>query len=179
MKKTLLTAALISGLSLFAGEPSLIKIDRGNEFLTENQGLTFRKAQPERNLLKLKQTRFSGSGKEWDEAEVTGSGLYINFGLFFPSTSYVNNDYDSEVDPTFKLGFNLEFGNYFRFAKIADGKFGIGLRATWLSFGYTKTTLDNDIFRVAEMSFLRVGPQFGIGLNEKMGIDVFYQLGSI
>lgn len=177
MKKTLLSALLLSGVSLFAGEPSLIKLDKGNEFLKEGNTLSFRKAEPKRNILKLKETRFSGSGKEWDEAEVTGGGLFINFGLVFPPTSYVNNDYDSDTDPKYGLGFNFELGNYFRFAKIADGKFGVGLRATWLSFGYAKTTLENDIFRVAEMSFLRVGPQFGVGLNEKMGLDFFYQLG--
>jgi len=176
MKKTLLSALIISGATLFAGTSLNIKMDKGNEFLKESNSLSFRKPVSERNVLKLKNTRFSASGREWEESEVTGGGLFINFGLFFPPDNYLNPYYESG-DLTYGLGFNLEFGNYFRFAKIADGKFGIGLRATWMSFGYTKVVDDKDIYRALEMSFLRVGPQFGIALNEKMGLDIFYQLG--
>lgn len=180
MKKTLLTALLLSGLSLFAGEPTSLNSDNGD-------GLSFRKTQPNRNVLKLKQTRFSGSGKDWDEAEVTGSGLFINFGLFSPAASYLDDDNGDPTlflgpifltaKPTFKMGFNFEIGNYFRFAKISDGKFGIGLRATWLSGNFTSVTAENNKYRVAQFSPVRVGPQFGIGLTEEMGVDVFYQFG--
>ena len=188
MKKTLLTALLFSGVSLFAGEPTLLFDNHGNQ-------LTFRKAEPKRNLLNLKQTRFSGSGKEWDEAEVTGSGLFLNFGLFVPSATYLDDakgnptlflgkDYVTEK-PKFGMGLNFEIGNYFRFVKIADGKFGIGLRASWLSGNYTKVTSDKsvnpgstgNVYRVAQFSPVRLGPQFGIGLTEEMGLDIFYQFG--
>lgn len=188
MKKTLLTALLISGLAVIAGEPSAILDDNGNQ-------LSFRKSQPKRTIIKINQSRFSGSGKEWDEAEVTGSGLFLNFGLFSPSATYLD---DEDGDPTlflgtdyltekpkFNLGFNFEIGNYFRFAKIADGKFGIGLRASWLSGCFNKATSEStvnkgstgNVYRVAQFSPVRVGPQFGIGLTEEMGLDVFYQFG--
>ena len=184
MKKTLLSALIISGATLFAGTSLNIKMDKGNEFLKESNSLSFRKPVSERNVLKLKNTRFSASGREWEESEVTGGGLFINFGLFFPPDNYLNPYYESG-DFTYGLGFNFELGNYFRFAKIADGKFGIGLRATWLSASfcsgsdsYTQLGIDyKDIYRATEISLIRVGPQFGMALNENMGLDVFYQFG--
>lgn len=173
IKQTLLASALFCGISLSAAGPVL----NGNNSGLEISQLSLRKKLDQKNAFKFKKSAFSGSGREWEESEVTSSGLFLNLGLFFPPTSYVNYDFDSEFDPKYKLGFNFELGNYFRFAKIADGKFGVGLRATWLSLGYTKASIEKDVYRVAEISLVRVGPQFGIALNEKMGLDAFYQLG--
>jgi hypothetical protein len=181
MKKTVLSALLLSGVSLFAGEPSLIKLDKGNEFLKEGNTLSFRKAEPKRNILKLKETRFSGSGKDWDEAEVTGGGLFINFGVHFVSDDYMNVDGLLNEFWDYKVGYDFEFGNYFRLAKLQDGLMGLGLRVTWLSASYTGASGDDQLgtkpLHTLELCPLKVGPQFGFAINEMMGVDAFYQLG--
>lgn len=185
MKKTLLSALLIGGVALFSGSSLTANtIGFGNNS-DGTEKLTFRKPFAQKNYLSPNSSKsYLSSGKEWDESEVTGGGLFLNFGLYFPPDNYLNPYYDAG-DFTFGVGINFELGNYFRFAKIAEGKFGIGLRATWLSLSYcagrdsyTSAGLDyTDIYRATEISILRVGPQFGMALNENMGIDAFYQLG--
>lgn len=185
MKKTLLSALLIGGVALFSGSSLTANtIGFGNNS-DGTEKLTFRKPFAQKNYLSPNSSKsYLSSGKEWDESEVTGGGLFLNFGLYFPPDAYLN-PYYTAGDFTYGVGFNFELGNYFRFAKIAEGKFGIGLRATWLSASfcagsdsYTSLGTDyQDIYRATEISILRVGPQFGMALNEKMGLDVFYQLG--
>ncbi|PBQ30791.1 hypothetical protein CNR22_03035 [Sphingobacteriaceae bacterium] len=144
---------------------------------SSNSSFIFKNRTQPRNILKLKTSAFSSSSaRDWEEAEVTGGGLFLNFGLHFPSKKFLNPYYESG-DATYKIGFDFEFGNYFRFAKLADDKVGIGLRATWLSLSYTAMSIDGDRFRAAQISPLRVGPQVGVAINETMGVDLFYQIG--
>lgn len=175
-KQTLVAALLFSGASLFAGEPFSIKNEKGNEFLSTKPQLTFRKNVEQKSPFALI-NKTSFSGKEWDEAEVSGGGLFINFGIHFLSSSFLNPEFKSATDPRFKLGFDFEFGNFFRFAKVNDDKVGIGMRATWLSVSYAKAIKDKDVFRVAQIRLVHLGPQVAIAIDDKMGVDLFYQFG--
>lgn len=171
--KMMIAALLISGMAMNAKET--LQFNTGDAS-SSNSGFISRNSSP-RNILKLKKSAFSSSSaRDWEEAEVTGSGLFLNFGLHFPSKTFLNPYFESG-DPTYKLGFDFEFGNYFRFAKLADDKVGIGLRATWLSLSYTAMNDGNDRYRAAQISPLRVGPQVGFAVNETMGVDLFYQIG--
>lgn len=175
LKHTLIAGLFLSGISLFAGEPLLIKTDKGNEFLNTKPELAFKKKSSLKDAFKLNKSA-AFSGKEWDEAEVTGSGLFLNFGIHFPSSKFLNPYYESG-DPKYKLGFDFELGSYFRFVKIQDGKMGIGLRVTWLSAGYSTKKDEDDVYRALQLSALRLGPQFSYAIDDHMGFDVFYQWG--
>ena len=182
--KVLVAALLLSGITMSANEPLLLKSDGTGES-SSSKTLNFKKKHQSRDLFKLSTSRLlhSSSARDWDEAEVNGGGLFINFGIHFPSSKFLNPYYGTFLTPyqsdaaRYKLGFDFEIGNYFRFAKIADGKVGIGLRATWLSLSYTAMTDNKDIYRALQISALRVGPQAGFAINESMGVDVYYQIG--
>lgn len=171
-KKMIVAALLLSGFAINA---------KGNFPLTDDaydapakSGLSFRKST-HRTILKLNSQSLS-SARDWDENEVNGGGLFLNFGIHFMSSNFLNPDKVSG-GPNWGLGYDFEFGNYFRFAKLADEKVGIGLRATWLSLSYGSTKDGQDIYRVAQICPLKVGPQVGVAINEMMGVDLFYQLG--
>lgn len=170
MKQTLITALLLAGANLFAGTPMLVKNDAGNEFFKKKPQLSFEKKSTKKHL-KLNRAIFSGSSREWDESEMTSSGLFLNIGLMLPSSKYLN---PYGITPNFKLGYDFELGNFFRFAKISQ--LGIGLRATWLSLDYSSFK-DEETYHSAYGSILRVGPQVSIALSEVMAVDVFYQFG--
>lgn len=171
--KMMIAALLISGMAMNAKETLQFN---SSDAQSSNSDFILRSATP-RNILKLKKTAFSSSSaRDWEEAEVTGGGLFLNFGLHFPSKKFLNPYYESG-NPSYKLGFDFEFGNYFRFAKLADEKVGIGLRATWLSLSYTAMNDGGDRYRAVQISPLRVGPQVGVAINETMGVDIFYQIG--
>lgn len=174
-KQTLVAALFFSGVSLFAGKPFSIKNDRGNEFLSTKPQLTFRKTADQKSPFNIV-NKTSFSGKEWDESEVSGGGFFINFGVHFMSKSFLNPEYESG-DPRFKTGFDFEFGNFFRFAKVNEDRVGIGMRATWLSLSYAKMKDEKDIYRAAQIRLVHLGPQVAIAIDDKMGVDVFYQVG--
>ena len=176
--KMIIAGLLLTGLSLSADESFQLKKE-GSEESSQAFKLNFRKKQSPFKLLKVKESRMlSSSAKDWDEAEVTGSGLFINFGIHFPSKKFLNPyEFSYPIVPQYKIGFDFELGNFFRFAKIAEGKFGIGMRVTWLSLSYTAAKIDKDIYRVVQISPLRLGPQFSMAINETMGLDVFYGIG--
>ena len=169
--KTIVAALLLSGLTINAKE-TLFNTDGSSD-----ERLAFNKKHQPRNLFKL-HTRalLPSSARDWDEKEVCGGGLFLNLGLHFPSAKFLNPYYRSG-DTKYSLGFDFELGNYFRFAKLADDKVGIGLRATWLSLSYTAMSDGADRYRAAQISPLRVGPQLGVAINETMGVDLFYQIG--
>ena len=177
IKRIIVAMLLVSGLTMGAKNTPLFKkggtkVD--SEKITE---LTFKRKHQPRDYFKFGTGAIgSASGSDWDESKVSGSGFFLNLGIHFIPTTYLNNDYKSG-DIRFKTGYDFELGNFFRFAKFNDDKLGIGLRVTWLSLGYAKTTDDKDIYRVAQICPLKVGPEFAIAFNETMGLDLFYQLG--
>ncbi|MBL7932608.1 MAG: hypothetical protein JNL60_11940 [Bacteroidia bacterium] len=174
LKHTIIAGLLLTGMSLFAGGSKFVLEGNKSDFFKTKPGLNFHQKADSKQPQSFAKSSFSG--KEWDEAEVSGGGLFLNFGIHLPSR-YFLNPYYSTGDPKYKLGFDFEFGNYFRFAKIQDGKMGVGLRVTWLSLSYAKMVDVNDIYRVVQISALRVGPQFGYAITEDMGADVYYQWG--
>lgn len=176
MKKIFTIAFLLGGLSAFAGEPLLLNRSNNNDLLSEKNSLFSRKKMNSGRFLGINNSRFSGSGKEWNEKEVTSGGAYLNLGIFFPSVYFLNPNYKSG-DDLFKMGFDLEFGSYFRFVKFADGMYSLGMRATWLSLSYNTRTSGEDKYWVVQGSFLRVGPEFALAINEEMGVDAFYTFG--
>lgn len=168
-KKVIVAALLLTGMAASANE-ILFKKD-GTLELSGTSSSLLTGSKYKRDVLKLNaKAPSSARAREWNEKEVTGGGLFLNFGLHFPSNNFL-------APETYKLGFDFEFGNYFRFAKINDGQFGFGLRATWLSLSYTSRKDEDAVSRAAQISALRIGPQFGMALNETMGVDVFYQIG--
>jgi hypothetical protein len=172
IKKILSITMLTSCMGLMAAEPlqfnpqPVVKPGIGTTPLFERNAAG-------RGFLKTKSS-FSGSGKDWDHSEVSGSGLFIHLGIFFPPSSYMN---PYGLENSYGTGYDFEVGNYFRFIKIKDGLMGLGLRATWLSVSYASYTEGEDVWRVAQISPLRLGPQFSFALTETMGFDVFYQIG--
>jgi hypothetical protein len=173
IKQTLFAALLFTGVSAFATEPLLFN-DKGAEFLKSNPPLVFKKKANERTIGLGKSS--SGSGKEWNEATVTGKNFFLNLGVFFPSKKYLNPYYTSG-DPVYKVGFDFEIGSYWRFAKIEEGKMGIGLRVNWLTLSFSQMKYEKDIYRALQISPIRLGPQFSMAIDEYMGFDVFYQWG--
>ncbi|WP_317900198.1 hypothetical protein [Aurantibacillus circumpalustris] len=173
--KMIIAGLLLTGLSMSAGEPFSLKKE-GKDESSQAFKLDFRKKQSAFKLNVKQSNILSSSAKDWDESEVTGSGLFLNFGLHFPSASFLNPYY--ATNPIrFGLGLDFEFGSFFRFGKIAEHKFGVGLRATWLSFSYTSAKDGNDIYRALQISPVRLGPQFSMAITESMGFDVYYQIG--
>ena len=176
-KKTIIVAMLMNVVSAFARESTQVVYHQNNDFINSGKQLTFKRKLQAKELLFITNTNlYLGNQKDWNESEVSGSGFFLNFGMHVMPTIYLNNNYKTG-DPRFKTGYDFEIGNFFRFAKLNDDRLGIGLRATWLSFGFAKTTLSKDIYRVAQICPLKVGPEFAIAFNETMGLDVFYQLG--
>jgi hypothetical protein len=168
-KQTFIAILFCAALSMSAGEPFFLGENRTGKINTLPM---FGKKITENRLKLVK----SGSGKEWDMGEVTGGGLFINFGIFFPPANYLNPYYESG-DVRYKMGFDFEFGNFFRFAKIDDGKLGIGMRANWLSFSYAKLTDDKDTYRSLQIRPIHIGPQMSYAIDEYMGVDAYYDFG--
>ncbi len=174
MKKTLISALLITAVNLFAADP-ILKLKQSNHFFETTPELFEKRSAIKASPLKLNKTAlFSGSGKEWGEAEVTGSGLFLNLGLFFPGINYLN---PYQFTPSYGLGFNFEIGSFFRFIKFGEGKIGLGLRASWLDFSYANFTDEKDIYRSLQIQPIHLGPQFSIAFNETMGLDAFLTIG--
>lgn len=181
MKKTLTLVLTIAGLNIFAGEPAVLNSKNDNGSLVKENTLFSKKKLKMSNRFGFNTASFSGSGKDYDEATMTAKGLFLNFGIFFPPDGFCYSDskygkYESG-DPTYGLGFDFEVGSYFRFAKIQDGKFGIGMRASWLSLSYTSLTDGPDKWRVGQIRPVHLGPQFSFALNEEMALDAYYILG--
>ena len=173
IKKIIAVTLLSSSMGLMAASPldfNLRPVSKPGIGATP----LFERNSAERGFLKTSKSRFSASGTEWDQSEVSGSGLFIHLGIFFPPSAYMN-PYGSQY--TYGPGIDFEFGSFFRLAKLQDGLMGLGLRVSWLSVSYTSMKIDSDIWRVAQISPLRVGPQFSFALNETMGFDLFYTLG--
>jgi hypothetical protein len=173
--KNLIAAIFLTGGSMLAAEPLLVGNDAGNEFLKTKPQLTFKKKALKHFSILNRSS--SGSGKDWDEAEVTGGGFFINLGIFFPPQNYLNPYRGLFNDTKYGLGIDLDLGSYFRFAKIEDGMMGIGLRLSWLSLSYAARNDGSDRYRSLQIKPIQVGPQISVAINEEMGVDAFYQFG--
>lgn len=172
LKHTIVAGLVLTGMSLFAGSSERNK--ESKNFFDTNPGLSFRGVKAERTILD-RNAKTSFSGKEWDEAQVSGGGFFLNFGIHFLPATYLNPYYFEGFDPRYGMGFDFEFGNYFRFAKIQDGKMGVGMRFTWMSFSYASARIDEDKYWAAEGAFIKFGPQFSYAIDDKMGVDAFYE----
>lgn len=174
LKHTIVAGLVLTGMSLFAELPEL---NKSKNFFDTNPGLCFRGVDAHKSILD-RNAKTSFSGKEWDEAEVSGGGLFINFGIHLPSSTFMDIYGSGLID--FGLGYDFEFGSFFRFAKIQDGKMGVGLRATWLSGSYSKAyeELFEQNYHNVQLSLVRVGPEFSFAIDDKMGVDAFYTIGA-
>jgi len=175
IKQTLLSGLLLVSASLLAGEPVLVQEPSNSEFLKSSSNLFGRKQSP-RSILSIKKSSAPASARDWDMAEVTKGGFFINFGVSIQSSYYLNPGHYTGI-PGYKLGYDFEFGSIFRLAKINDGQMGISLRCTWLSFNYSKFNWDKDVYRAIQIMPIHIGPQFSYALNDMMGVDAFYTIG--
>jgi hypothetical protein len=172
--KTIIAAVLISGLSAFAAEPLSSSTHAGTELKTVEQA-GFQKKQ-HKNILKLSKPSFlSGSSAGILNGDINGGGLFLNVGIFLPSSKYLNPDFTSGDKKLYKLGFDAEFGHYFKLLKVS--KFSLGIRLTWLSASYTSYS-DLVAVHAISVSPIRVGPQGVVALNDKMAVNFFYQIGA-
>lgn len=104
------------------------------------------------------------------------NGFYLHLGFAFPSMKAKTVDGKSvSGSESQSLGFqpSLEFGNQWYFYK--NDQFGIGLRVSWLQFGYStakiKGTSDGKVSTL-DFRFLKVAPQATFGLGDDMALDV-------
>ncbi|MDI1354833.1 MAG: hypothetical protein PSX36_07940 [bacterium] len=178
MKRTITLALIMLGLNNYALASLVLKSDRWDNYSETKKKLFEKRKLVNNKPFGIRTSVFSGSGKEWDETEVTSGGFFLNFGLYFPNSNYFSVQPDSLPAPgNFAMGGAFDFGNYFRIAKMQYGRFSFGLRATWLSISGTGKKSGDDIYLAYQFSALRVGPQFCAAINENMGIDAFYDIG--
>lgn len=172
--KSTIIALAISMAAAFSATASGDLTNSG--FLQQAGGVVRQKKAQATNILHVNSSLFaaSSSRREWTTDRMNKSGLFINVSLFLPSKKFLNPHYSSG-DPRLNPGYDVELGNYFKFARISS--LSIGLRATWISLGFTTYHNFEDI-GVVSVSLLRAGPQAAFALNEKMGIDLFYQVGA-
>ncbi|MDX2196065.1 MAG: hypothetical protein NW207_06580 [Cytophagales bacterium] len=105
-------------------------------------------------------------------------GFILNLGFGFPSYSdavTVSASSTSTLRSNESLGLqiSLEIGNQWYFWK--NEKMGIGLRANWLTLGYSSYTTDYPNFKynntLIEWRPLKLAPQFTYALSDKMALD--------
>jgi len=161
-KKLILITLLIAGISAFAGTTSAVS---NGEFLKEATA----KKKTGKNILGVNASSLlsrSNSGLP-GLSGITGGGVFINAGLFFPSSSYLGIG-------GFSMGYDVEWGHYFKLVKVSQ--FSIGIRATWISASYTK--FDNFItLNAVSASLLRPGIQGMYAIKDHIAVNLFYQLG--
>jgi hypothetical protein len=113
-----------------------------------------------------------GSDKDIDDG-----GFFLNIGLRIPTKNcYIPLGFSNSSSGHFSPGPNLELGNMFKIAPL--GKLSIGVRATWLSASYNSWSNSDADMSYIQGSVVRIGPYFTIALNEKMAMDIFYQIGA-
>ncbi|HET6245201.1 MAG: hypothetical protein H0V01_11970 [Bacteroidetes bacterium] len=116
----------------------------------------------------------AGSSKD-----ITDGGFFFYLGVFKPSKNYMYPpDFSNDSQRRFKMGFDMDLGNMF---KVTDlGPMSIGLKATFLSGGYTAMKTDTSIWgtqRIINGSLPRLGPYLSFEISESMAFDLYYQAG--
>ncbi len=127
------------------------------------------------------------------QKSITDSGFYLNVGGFAPNYKYLvplafENDILEKPENTetlYKLGANIEIGNLFKVADI--GSNAIHVKVSWLDANIAKSSYEgkylftpvNFKYYAIQGSAFKLGPNFTYALNDKMGIDVFYQIAPV
>jgi hypothetical protein len=129
------------------------------------------------------------SGSAIAQKTVTDGGFYFNVGTFNPSWKYLipkfweNEDLlkpeDSELN--YKLGANFEIGSFFKAADIGDH--ALLVKVSWLDANVSKLSYDNTFYYTeqyaVQASVLKVGPNFTYAIDDKMGVDLYYQIAPV
>lgn len=125
----------------------------------------------------------SGFAGVQDNEDPHGNGFRLNFNFGLTGGLYgadVDGDKDLYKDSKPALALGLSLGNKWTFARFSDDKMSVGLMVDWVDFSYAsnkETVLQADVYnRVFNIAFLKVGPSFTYALNDKMGLDAYYQL---
>lgn len=109
------------------------------------------------------------------EKEPISKGFYLHLGLGFPA---YKPSYLGIVGPTKSLGpqGNIEIGNQWYFVK--NDKFGVGIKVSWLQFGYGQTTEAGYSSKTATLDFrfLKIAPQFSLALGDKSALDIYIEV---
>jgi hypothetical protein len=133
------------------------------------------------------------SGTSFAQKTVTDDGFYFNVGGFSPSYKYLvplsleNEDLEKpdETDELYNLGPHFEIGNLFKVADVDSHAFHI--KVSWLDANLSKATYDwnfldtevtKEIYAV-QGSALKLGPNFTYAINDKMGVDAYYQIAPV
>jgi len=108
-------------------------------------------------------------------------GTCLRIGIFFPSDGY---GWDEETyslisknnDIVMNAGFFFDIGAYYYFRKTQTNRFGFGLNVSWLEFGWTSKTFQNE-FAIAHLNVnvLKIGPQVTMRVGDKISMDLFFQ----
>lgn len=131
---------------------------------------------------------------------MTEGGFFLHYNPYIPTKKYgwlkeatltVNNtqwdqdevdDYLDDLLGVGKYGFGhgLEFGNMFRL--VDSEPIAIGLRLTWLDFGFAMfkpsskySSYDIKGFSI-DVRAIKIGPYFTYAFTDQMAVDAFYQL---
>src|SRR5688572_24392188 len=112
MKKIFTLALLTSCMGLMASSPFGIVQRNESALGVGSSDLFKRSSTSERSFLKVKKSVFSASGKDYDQEEMTSSGLFINLGVFMPNSNYLNPA--GLYTDIWGIGYNLELGSFFR-----------------------------------------------------------------
>ncbi len=100
-----------------------------------------------------------------DESMVS-SGIFLDFGLSFPTSGYSNVSSFLGITPT------ISIGNKFIFTQPVEDKIGIGMNVTWLTLGVGV----KDGYKSIYFEPLRFGPTGCYAFNDQMAVDVFVDL---
>jgi len=167
--KLFVAALLISSFATVASGPALLP-----EFSPNSEQFIAKRRSHDPFKLKYPAVLSRSNSSAGAGGDVQDGGLFVNVGVFLPSSSFMNPFYGF-LPKLFKFGYDAEFGHYFKLLKVS--KFSVGVRLTWLSAGYTSYS-DINTVNCLYASPIRVGAQGMYAINEKMAVNLFYQLGA-
>ncbi len=118
-----------------------------------------------------------------DDPHGNGFRLNFNFGLtggLYGADVDADKDLYKESEAKPGLAWGLSLGNKWTFTRFSDDKMSVGLMVDWVDFSFASKSYkvaNQDYFNsVLNVAFLKVGPSFTYALNDKMGLDAYYQL---
>jgi hypothetical protein len=128
-----------------------------------------------------------GNKGKVEEDGVLSNGFYLNLGIGLPKSTILTYDGPS-MSPfvTQKLGtqINLEVGNQWYF--YTNDNIGIGLKASWLQFGFSKyseinkyaskITFSNIDGYAFDLKLIKIAPMFSYAVNEDFAIDASFEV---
>ena len=122
--------------------------------------------------------------KGLSDKNVVSNGLYLNFGLGFPT--FYDVPHTSSIN--FGIQPSIELGNQWLFYTSQNEKFGFGMNVTWFTLGYSSYTENStDIatgikytgsssYSNILFSLFRLGPTASFGFTEKLGLDFSFNV---